>query len=283
MKVIVVVTALIAGVLVFSISYLGRRTTNGPRAMSAESPAPDKNAKPSPVVVELFTSEGCSSCPPADKLLASLADAQPVTGATVIALEQHVDYWNQLGWKDPYSSEQFSARQQGYSSRFGADGVYTPQMIVDGQSEFVGSSTESAQEAISKASRVAKADVQLSLEPANEKDPVNLPVRLNAHFKGVPAPSKGDRVEVLLAVTEDKLDSSITRGENSGLTLRHFAVVRRLDVVTSVDSDKVADFNVNPTIAIANSWKRENLRAVVFLQEHDTRKILGAGEISLAR
>jgi hypothetical protein len=231
----------------------------------------------------LFTSEGCSSCPPADKLLESLAKTQPISGATVIALEQHVDYWNQLGWQDPYSSEQFSSRQQDYSTRFGADGVYTPQMVVDGSLEFVGSNLDKARDAITKASTAAKAEVQLSLKPETAAASTDVPVQLSAHLKGVPAPSNGDQIQVMLAVTENDLRSNITRGENSGLNLNHIAVVRYLGVVTDLNASPGGNFDVTPLVAIEKGWKRENLQAVVFLQERSSRRILGAAAIGLAR
>ncbi len=280
MKITIAVTALIVGILVFSISYFGRRTGQPP----AEKAVPSAmGSKTSPVIVELFTSEGCSSCPPADKLLESLAKTQPIHGATVIALEQHVDYWNQLGWEDPYSSEQFSSRQQDYSTRFGANGVYTPQMVVDGNVEFVGSNVDKAREAITKASSAAKAVVQLSLKPETAAASTDVPVQLSAHFKEVPASSEGDRVQVMLAITENDVRSNITRGENSGLNLSHIAVVRHLEVVTDLNASPSGDFDVSPSVAIGKGWKRENLQAVVFLQERASRRILGAAAISLAR
>src|ERR1700756_2986249 len=134
-------------------------------------PSPDDTLR-SPVLVELFTSEGCSSCPPADALLERLDRSQPVSGTDVIVLSEHVDYWNGIGWKDPYSSHEYSERQSAYAARFGLRSIYTPQMVVDGHFEFVGSDERRAREAIQNAMKVMKTPVSISSSLSDDKTPV---------------------------------------------------------------------------------------------------------------
>jgi len=232
-----------------------------------------------PVLVELFTSEGCSSCPPADDLLARLDKAQPVPGAQVIALSEHVDYWNHLGWRDPYSSAEFSSRQGEYADAFRIDGNYTPQMVVDGQTEFVGSDRSKAHDAILKASRTEKAAVQITAAgDSSEANKVSLLVRIERpmHVRS------SDTAEVIIAITEDNLRSSVLRGENGGRLLKHTAVVRRLAVIGEIGSDSAQPFNGAYRADLASSWRRENLRAVVFVQERGSRRVLGAAAINLS-
>jgi hypothetical protein len=229
-----------------------------------------------PVVVELFTSEGCSSCPPADALLARMDEKQPVEGAEVIALAQHVDYWNYLGWSDPYSSHELSERQGAYSRAFGHDGVYTPQMVVDGRAEFNGGNSGKAFDEIERAAREPKAEVLLTRADARAKS--DAPVRLSLRVEKLPKLSDGDSAEVLLAITEGGLASDVSRGENTGRKLRHAGVVRKM---TKLGEFSAGQFSADTDVTFDAGWRRENLRAVVFLQERASRRVVGASSIKL--
>ncbi len=245
-----------------------------PKAAQGDAAAPSPaNGKRTPVIVELFTSEGCSSCPPADALLASLEKTQPVPGAEVIALKEHVDYWNHLGWRDPYSSALFSARQNEYAQTLRNDTVYTPQMIVDGQTEFSGSDGSRARQAIARAARTPKAAVHLSWKPDSASG--NTPA-LAIGVEQLAPITPGDIPEVYLAITESGLHSEVTRGENAGRKLDHFDVVRELKRIGQVKTKAPASFAAEPRVKIASGWKRENLRAVVFVQEARSRRVLAA-------
>jgi len=266
----------LAGLLCVCVAMLLLSAAVGHRGQATErgyEPAPRPAQGPrTPVIVELFTSEGCSSCPPADALLARLDKIQPVPGAEVIALKQHVDYWNHLGWRDPYSSEQFSARQEGYARAFGNNGLYTPQMIVDGQTEFVGSQESRARQAIAQAARSPKAAVHLAWASNPEAgNAMPLEVRVEK-LEGAMA---GDTAEVFLAVTENNLHSEISSGENAGRKLDHTAVVRTLERIGIADPQAAA-FAARRIIEISPGWKRENLRAVVFVQGSRSRRMLAA-------
>jgi hypothetical protein len=270
--------------LLISIAFINRKpaVSSVAEQKAASVPATETAGPRSPVLVELFTSEGCSSCPPADDLLVQLEKTQPIPGAEVIVLSQHVDYWNQLGWADPYSSAEFSARQGDYSTAFGHDGVYTPQMIVDGQAEFVGSNRERASEAIKEAARAPKATISLSRSEATANANAST-IPLQVRVEGLPPVSAGDTAEVLLAVTESDLRSAVSRGENSGRRLTHTAVVRQLSVIGTAAAGNSVAFTASPVVTVSNAWKRANLRAVVFVQERQSRKVLGAASTSLAR
>jgi hypothetical protein len=219
-----------------------------------------------PVVVELFTSEGCSSCPPADLLLRRLQREQPVPGVQVIPLSEHVDYWNQLGWKDPFSSGKFTDRQRQYSEVFHKDGPYTPQMVVDGVAEFVGSDGPHALKAIAEAARRSKASVTLTCQA----NPLRLQVRID---------KVREDADVLLAIAEDGLESNVIRGENRGLRMAHDGVTRRMTVIGR--ARKQHPFAAEPSVGIEKDWRPENLSAVVFLQDRSTYHIQGAAKIAI--
>ena len=222
-----------------------------------------------PVLVELFTSEGCSSCPPADALLSRLGRTQPVRGAAIILLEEHVDYWDRLGWKDPFSSEAATTRQNEYGEAFGRSQVYTPQMIVDGRTEFVGSSDTDALRAIRTASQMPKPAVQLSWE----KDDT-----LAIHIEPMNITGKRDGQQIFLVVAEDMLHSDVKRGENAGRALEHDGVVRQLLPLGKIDAAP-AGFSSSVAVHSAREWSRANLRAVVFVQEPHSRHVLAAAAI----
>lgn len=218
-----------------------------------------------PVIVELFTSEGCSSCPPADRLLAHLEKEQPISGVQVIALGQHVDYWNELGWPDRFASRAYTARQQDYGRRFTIESVYTPQMVVNGQAQFTGGDLDRATREIRKAAEGPRARVEMWMQSG---DTVHLNVEALPH---------GTRdADVLLAVTETGLETDVKRGENQGRVLRHAGVVRSLTHLARVDTRKAGAYTADARVTIAPEWKRQNVTLVVFVQDRSSGKIIGA-------
>src|SRR6266404_1118664 len=232
-----------------------------------------------PVIVELFTSEGCSSCPPADLLLARLERSQPVSGARVIALEEHVDYWNQLGWVDPFSSGEWTARQQVYAGVLGNGNSYTPQMVVDGKTEFVGSQSRKALQAVQQAAAEQRARV--TLRPG--KSPDSGTESLSVSITRLPETAGRDTAEVWLAITETGLHSAVKRGENAGEDLHHAAVVRSIRKIGEAKAGDETSFSGDTTVPLRAEWKRENLHSVVFVQARKGRRILGAAAVPVAR
>jgi hypothetical protein len=205
-----------------------------------------------PVLAELFTSEGCSSCPPADALLLKLDKMQLVAGAQIIVLSEHVDYWNSDGWNDPYSSAQFTARQRTYAHSLQVDS-YTPQMVIDGRKEVLGSDEKAIQSAVAKAAARPKLPVRIVSAKRDDKEAV-VSIAVGA------ASAKAD---VWVAVADDRDQSSVRRGENKGRTLNHVAVVRSLGKVGSVT--KTAGFE--KTVRVPLATQAEGMRVVVFVAE----------------
>jgi len=275
MKLLIALFLMVSGVIAFR--TLKRDQEASITASNEGKVATRVSANPTPVLVELFTSEGCSSCPPADEILSKLDKTQPIEGVEIIALGEHVDYWNNLGWTDPYSSAEFSRRQSRYADAFGRGSVYTPQMIVDGREEFVGGNGNKARDAIIRAARSPKAKIELRSMATDDKD-----LKLSVRISDVPQVTDGDSADVLLAITENNLRSEVSRGENAGRYLRHSAVVRILSVVGTIRPSQQS-FEAQPTVNTAGGWQRNNLRVVVLVQQQGTRRILGAAALDLSR
>jgi hypothetical protein len=224
-----------------------------------------------PVLVELFTSEGCSDCPPADALLAKLDATQPIPGAQTIVLSEHVTYWNHQGWRDPFSFDGMTERQEEYGRRFGLDSSYTPQMVVDGTEQLVGSNGRALVAAVQKEIAIAKQAI--AIEGAKwEHGAAQFAIHAN--------PPAGARVVAVLAA--DATHSEVARGENAGRTLHHTAVVR---VMKEFDSN-VADGRELKLAGGPLSQKDEAsgpVRLVVFLVDRKTGHVLGAAQQILPR
>jgi hypothetical protein len=248
----------------------------------AGAPAQTSSSQPvvarEPVVVELFTSEGCSSCPPADALLAELDSRQPLGSAEVIALEEHVDYWDQQGWKDPFSSPGWTARQADYAGTLHNGNPYTPQMVVDGTEGFVGSRGGTACQEIEKASAVRKTKVEISDVSLVPNKSVAFKVSVERLLSIAPK----DTAEVVLAITESGLHSSVKAGENNGKELQHSPVVREWKAIGVMGKNGEEGFTAQPSEKLDSKWNVENLRLVVFVQEKKNRRILGAATIRVA-
>lgn len=234
-----------------------------------------------PVLVELFTSEGCSNCPPADQFLVQLHRTQPVPGVKIIALGEHVDYWNRRGWADPFSSSALSARQHDYAAAFGNDGVYTPQMIVDGQQEFVGSDRAKAFEAIANSARAPKAIVQISRDDASDKAKAQS-FTIHVRAEGLDRTGSREGADVWLVITEDDLESNVVRGGNAGRLLKHVAVVRQMQIIGKVDPVPAGAYSSDPMVTLRSEWNGGKLNAVVFIQGGRTKRILGAATLPLS-
>ncbi len=237
----------------------------------AAADAPVANA-PSPVLVELFTSEGCSSCPPADLLLQQIDRSQPVAGAQAIVLSEHVDYWNHLGWSDPYSSSFFSDRQNSYASHFGLASVYTPQMVIDGTEQFVAGDPRATDRAIEQARQRVKVPITISAVSL-ENDGT-----LRAHVEAGALPASGShrRADIFVVAALDHAESQVARGENQGRHLTHVAVVLSLTKVGSTEKGK--GFAGDARIKLDTRRDLSHLRAIAFVQEPGPGAVLGAAE-----
>jgi hypothetical protein len=212
------------------------------------------------VVIELFTSEGCSSCRPADELLSHLRQEKFADGLEVIPLALHVDYWNFQGWTDRFSSADYSQRQQKYAQKFGLKDLYTPQMVVDGSAQVTGNDTPSVRKSISQAAlRPQSAEIQISVAA----DKLLVSVKAAETVVGT----------VMLAFTEDNLITKVSAGENTGHELHHTAVVRKIQ---SLGQLRQGSFETSVPLRLRKDWKREDMRLVVFVEEPSSGRIEGA-------
>ncbi len=239
-------------------------------AQTAEAPSSNSVT---PVLVELFTSEGCSSCPPADRLLEELENKQPIAGVHVIALSEHVDYWDRLGWKDPYSSAIFTERQGAYVTQFGLATGFTPQMVVDGESQFTGGNGAQAQDNITKAAEARKIPIKLSAV-YDQSTPGKLKTNIEVE------PGSGT---VYLALALSHAESQVLHGENGGRHLTHVDVVQTFKKVGSLDKSKT--FSKETELKLPSGVDPSNLRLIAFVQDTrrggSTGKVLGVAEQSV--
>lgn len=221
------------------------------------------------IVVELFTSEGCSSCPPADALLKALDSAQPIPGAHLIVLEEHVDYWDEKGWKDPFSSHEITLRQADYTERLHVSEPYTPEMVVDGAYEFTGNDRMRAAEALKKAQALPTVSVRISsIALENGK--------LRAHIDADPVPEKAD---VMVALVLDHAESQVLRGENGGHHLVHVAVLTNLTKIGKADKGRP----FSKDFSLGSKALAQPCRLVTFLQEPGQGRIVGAAVEAISK
>ncbi len=228
----------------------------------AQSAADAAHGNTSCAVVELFTSEGCSSCPPADAALADLITDARKAGTPVFALAFHVDYWNRLGWADRFSDASYSHRQSDYSRALKADNVYTPQMIVNGTDQFVGSDRAHAKQAIDAAlSKPAPAKVTVEISPDKS----------GSYLLKYSAVGAEPNAVINLAVVERGLKSDVARGENAGRALRHENVVRWFQTI-SIPSDGKGQAEL-PRLSDVNV---KNASVIAYAQASGNGQVLGA-------
>jgi hypothetical protein len=236
------------------------RWARGDAAAEDSAASPDRV-----VVVELFTSQGCSSCPPADRLLTSLGAR---SGARVVPLAFHVDFWNSSGWKDPFSQAEWTRRQAAYERVLGIKNVYTPQAIVDGSIELIGSNAEALDAAMATTAARPAATIALRLEPADADVLAEVDV-------DVPESLRRVRLDLMFAVYEVGLSTPVGRGENGGRTLQNDYVVRSLRRGDRLSAGGARSHHA-VRLRIDKQWNRARLGVAVFLQDPESLRISGA-------
>jgi hypothetical protein len=229
-----------------------------------------------PVLVELFTSEGCSSCPPADILIQKLDTYQPIPGAQLIVLSEHVTYWDHEGWKDPNSSQAFTDRQSAYETALGEKESFTPQIIVDGTQQVTLADTQHIEDVFIKAKGTPKVPVRIGNVALDSANPNVLTVHLETD-----ANSDKHNADVFVALALDRVESQVLRGENKDRHLVHVAVVVELTKVGKLSKGKT--FTQDLQLKLKPGTDPKNLRLVAFVQESGPGKLLGAAVSKVAK
>jgi hypothetical protein len=222
-----------------------------------------------PVVLELFTSEGCSSCPPVDQWVARLDAAQPLAGADLIVLSEHVNYWDHQGWKDPYSSSALTERQEGYVRGLALSGLYTPQVVLDGEVEVHPADATEVGNEFRKAAAATR--LPIAIEDVHVADGT---VTGRVSVAGVGS-KHGD---VLVAVALDKTETDVLGGENDGKKLTNVAVVESLVKIGKTEKGKAFDQEFRVPVAAGETG---NLRVVALVQEGGLGRVVGAGMVKV--
>lgn len=215
------------------------------------------------IVVELFTSEGCSSCPPADRLLSSVIEGAAPESAEIMGLSFHVDHWDYIGWKDPYAAKDYTLRQRAYGRKFKLNSIYTPQMIVNGKHEFVGSSQRELDEAIRLESS-ASSHIPLAIS-IKSKTAETLSFKVSS--------TQSVDAQLNVAIVEKNLTQQVSRGENRGRKLAHDNVVRAFDM-RSFDGQEN-----HFSLKIPEDLKEEDASLIVYIQSSDNWHVVGAERI----
>lgn len=235
---------------------------------AGEGAAGSPDAGRTPVLMELFTSEGCSSCPPVDNWLARMDAAQPLAGAEIIVLSEHVDYWDHDGWKDPFSSAAITERQKQYVFNLGLRTIYTPQIILDGNAELRPSDPERAQQILAKAANAPMITVRVNSVTVS----AGSPAALDGHIEADSGPQSHG--EVFVAVALDKVLTDVLAGENNGRKLTNIAVVRKMVRIGKLEKGR--NFDQTFSIRLWPDADPANLRVVAFVQEPGPGRVLGA-------
>ena len=227
------------------------------------------SAPSTPVLVELFTSEGCSSCPPADALLEQMDALQPIPGTQLIVLSEHVDYWNHDGWTDPFSSASLTDRQSAYVRTLGLKTPFTPQFLVDGSEELQAHSNEQVVQFLQKAATAPKVPMRFASLSVDHGSPAIVRGRIESDVS-----SERHKSDVYVAVALDHAESQVSSGENGGRHLSHVAVVTELTKVGKLEPGKSfgQDFRIKFKLPGPGPT---NLRIVAFAQESGPGKVIG--------